>query len=48
MRVITTGRSHRVSQGNRERGLHSVLDGVGNPQGNGDVVVIRVNPPTLV
>ena len=48
MRVITTGGDHRDSQKNRESGLHGVLDGVGNSQGKGDVVVIMVNHSTIV
>ena len=48
MRVITTGGDHRDSQKNRESGLHGVLDGVENPQGKGDLVVIRVNRSTIV
>ena len=47
-RVINTRGYHRESQGNRESGLHGVLDGAGNRQRKGDVVVVRVNPSTIV
>ena len=42
------GATTRTPRGNRESGVHGVLDGVGNRQGKGDVVVIRVSPSTIV
>ena len=48
MRVIATEGYHRESQGNKESGLHGVLDRVRIRQGKGDVDVIRVNPSTIV
>ena len=39
---------HMESQSNRESGRHGGLDGVGNRQGKGGVVVIRVDPSTIV
>ena len=48
MRVIATAGYHRESHGKRESGLHGVLDGVRIRQGKGDVVVVRVNPSTIV
>ena len=47
-RVSTTGGSNRKLQGNGVSRLHGVLDGFGNQQGKGDVVVIGINPSTII
>ena len=48
MRVIATGGSNREPQGNRGSGHLGVDDGFGNRKMRGDVVVISVNPSTVV
>ena len=47
-RVSTTGGFNRKLQGSRLSRLHDVLDGYGNQQAKGDVVVIGINPSTMI
>ena len=47
-RVNNTGGFNRKLQGNGVNRMHDVLDGFGNQQENGDVVVIGIDPYTIV